>query len=366
MAPSQVGSRVSYISMNVTTVTDVIPTTANLSLANSTSTSLPLSEHTLDIWVVVLEFILGTVGIVGNFLVCVIIWRAKFLHNFTNYLILSLAFADLVASVCIVGNVFVLEAVLFTWTPSNRVAAELYCRFYSNRFLFWTCVTASVFNLVCVTFERFFAIVYPLHYPLYFTSKKVGLMIAGTWIIALVQELFAFFVNYYDTTKQECGYHYTSEAAAIFVGVLVFLLSYFLPLLVMVWAYYRIMSNLKRGAHNSQASGGNNNRGDPAILRARRKVVYVLFTVVIAFVVLWSPNQIVYLFENFGVVIVSTDHVLYKLFRLMAFSNSVINPIIYAFKYKQFRKGFRVAIMCLCTSNHIHDNQAATTELSNS
>ena len=349
-----------YLSLNETVVTELQPVPSD-----SLTTIAPEPETLFDVWVVVLEFILGIVGIVGNFLVCVIIWRAKFLHNFTNYLILSLAVADLVASLSLVFNVFVLEAHLVRSVPENDIAAELYCRLYSSRFVFWTSVTASVFNLVCVTFERFFAIVYPLHYPLYFTGRKVAMMVAGTWSFALLQEIFAFFVNYYIAEEGTCGYGYPTEAGRVIVGVLVFLLSYFLPLVAMIWAYYRIMHNLKHGAKNSQASGGNSTRGDPTILRARRKVVYVLFTVVIAFVVLWTPNQAVYLFENFGVTIVSTEHTLYKVFRLMAFSNSVINPIIYAFKYKQFRKGFRVAIMCVCTSNHIHDNRmAGTTDLS--
>lgn len=363
MATTQIIEHVIYLTMNESAVTELVPSMANTSA--NTTTAAPTHEAHLDVWVVVLEFILGIIGIVGNSLVCFIIWKAKFLHNLTNYLILSLAFADLVASLSLVCNVFVLEAQLGV-TPANRIAAELYCRLYSSRFLFWTSVTASVFNLVCVTYERFFAIVYPLHYPLYFNERKVVMLVTGTWMFALLQEVFAFFVNYYDKDTKECGYGYPTEAGGIFVGVLVFLLSYFLPLVVMIWAYYKIMHNLKRGAQHSHAGGGINNRGDPAILRARRKVVYVLFTVVIAFVVLWTPNQLVYLFENFGIIIVSTDHTLYKVFRLMAFSNSVINPIIYAFKYKQFRKGFRVAIMCLCTSNHIHDGQTATTELSNS
>ncbi|PIK51166.1 putative tachykinin-like peptides receptor 86C [Apostichopus japonicus] len=295
-----------------------------------------------DLWVVVLMVILGVVGVIGNTLVCIIIFRARFLHNLTNYLILSLAVADLSASFFLVVNVFPLEAQLIRQPPSSRVAAEIYCRFYSSRHFFWVSVTASVFNLVCVTFERFFAIVYPLHYPLYFNLRKVQIMIFMTWAIPNLQEAFAFFINPYLPESHSCGYGFSSEELGIFVGVFVFLISYFLPLVIMIFAYYLIFHNLKKET-NSGDQSQTQVQAD-SMSKARKKVVQVLIIVVIAFTVLWTPNQVSYFFENLKKPIVPTSHTLYKLFRLMAFSNSVINPFIYAFKYKQFRKGFRVAI----------------------
>ncbi|XP_038074141.1 dopamine receptor 2-like [Patiria miniata] len=310
-------------------------------------------------WVYGIEVTLGIVGTVGNVFVCLIILRAKFLHNMTNYLILNLAVADMSASVSLIFNVFLVETAIVQ-APSGVAAGEIYCRFYGNLYFFWVCVTASVFNLIVVTLERFYAIVYPLHYPRYFTPKRVALLVALTWVGAFAQEFFALLINSYNSVTRTCDYGFPNLASQIAVGLFVFLSSYFCPLCVMIWAYYKIMRNLSMSARNLM----NQQTEDPAyaLLRARKKVVHVLFTVVMAFLVLWTPNQVVYLFENFKVELIPVHHIVYSIFRMMAFSNSVINPIIYAFKYKQFRKGFRVLMCGRCMTNNVGAGQ---TELSN-
>ena len=310
-----------------------------------------------DAWVLGLEVLFGITGIIGNLLVCIIIIRAKFLHNLTNYLILSLAVADMFASLFLVCNVFLYEAGLIP-IPMNRLGAEIYCRLYASLMFFWICVTTSVFNLVIVTLERFFAIVYPLRYPIYFTKGRARLIVALTWIISVLQELFALWINPYNPETHQCDYKYPNKGMEIFNGVFIFLISYFLPLLVMIWSYYLIMRNLKRSASNMmrEQSAGDNAY---SLLRARKRVIHVLLTVVIAFVILWSPNHIVYLLQNFGIYLVSVTSAWYKLTRVMALANSVINPFIYAFKYKQFRKGFRVVI-CGCVANQVSDHTRAT------
>ncbi|XP_022094013.1 muscarinic acetylcholine receptor M2-like [Acanthaster planci] len=310
-------------------------------------------------WVYGIEVTLGIVGTVGNVFVCLIILRAKFLHNMTNYLILNLAVADMTASLCLIFNVFLVETSIVE-PPSGVAVGEIYCRLYGNLHLFWVCVTASVFNLIVVTLERFYAIVYPLHYTRYFTTKRVTLLVALTWLGAFLQEFFALFINSYDAASGTCAYGFPNLASQIAVGLFVFLSSYFCPLCVMIWAYYKIMRNLKKSARNLM----NQQTEDPAygLLRARKKIVQVLFTVVMAFLILWTPNQVVYLFENFHVELVPTTHIVYSIFRMMAFSNSVVNPIIYAFKYKQFRKGFRVLMCSGCMANNVG---AIQTELSN-
>ncbi|XP_072016165.1 galanin receptor type 1-like [Amphiura filiformis] len=325
--------------------------------AGNNTTSAPVAAESVDAWVLGLELVFGIIGTIGNLLVIIIIIRAKFLHNLTNYLILSLALADMIASMFLIFNVFLYEAGFIT-IPDNRIAAEIYCRLYASFMFFWICVTTSVFNLVIVTLERFFAIVYPLRYPLYFTKGRARLIVALTWIFSILQELFALWINSYNSEKHQCDYKYPHEAVEIFNGVFIFFISYFLPLLIMIWSYYLIMRNLKRsaGAMMREQSAGENAY---SLLRARKRVIHVLLTVVIAFVILWSPNHIVYLFQNFGIYLVDVRSAWYKLTRVMALANSVINPFIYAFKYRQFRKGFRVVI-CGCVANQVSDHTRAT------
>ncbi|XP_071792298.1 tachykinin-like peptides receptor 86C [Asterias amurensis] len=335
----------------------------NTTLANYTGdewTEDNTPSDSKDVWIYALEITFGVVGTVGNSLVCLIIIRAKFLHNMTNYLILSLAVADFAASLSLIFNVFFVDDGI-TSAPKRayRAGGELYCRLYGNLFFFWVCVTASVFNLIVVTLERFFAIVFPLHYNHYFTNRRIVILVVLTWVLAVLQEFFALLINSYDAEKEVCAYGFPNIATQVAIGLFIFLTSYFLPLVVMIWAYYKIMRNLQQSARTLL----NQQTEDPAyaLLRARKKVVQVLFTVVMAFLVLWTPNQVVYLFENLTFPILETDHILYALFRLMAFSNSVVNPFIYGFKYKQFRKGFRVVVCGKCMVNNVGGSHELST-----
>ncbi len=329
---------------------------STIAVPGNNTTAEPMDSGDEDAWVLGLELVFGIIGTIGNLLVCIIIVRAKFLHNLTNYLILSLAVADMIASLLLIFNVFLYEAALIS-IPDNRIGAEIYCRLYASLMFFWICVTTSVFNLVIVTLERFFAIVYPLRYPVYFTKGRARIIVALTWIVSILQELFALWINSYNPKTHSCDYMYPHEAVEIFNGVFIFFISYFLPLLIMIWSYYLIMRNLKRsaGAMMREQSGEN----AYSLLRARKRVIHVLLTVVCAFVILWSPNHIVYLLQNFGIYLVDIESAWYKLTRVMALANSVINPFIYAFKYKQFRKGFRVVI-CGCVANQVSDHTRAT------
>lgn len=331
-----------------------IPTTPTDNVTVGETSDHGFSE---DAWVLGLELVFGVIGTIGNLLVCIIIIRAKFLHNLTNYLILSLAVTDMCASMLLMFNVFLYEANLVS-IPSNHIAAEFFCRLYASLMFFWICVTTSVYHLVLVTLERFFAIVYPLRYPNYFTKSRARRIVALTWTVSVLQELFALWINSYNSETKVCDYNYPHKGAEIFNGVFIFFVSYFLPLVIMIWSYYLIMRNLKKsaGAMIREQSGGENAY---SLLRARKRVIHVLLLVVMAFVILWSPNQLVYLFQNFGIYLVPIDSPWYKLTRVMALANSVVNPFIYAFKYRQFRKGFRVVI-CGCVANQVSDHTRAT------
>ncbi|XP_033113791.1 bombesin receptor subtype-3-like [Anneissia japonica] len=314
------------------------------------------TSSTVD-WVIVLEVVLGVIGTVGNSVICAVIIRVKSMHSLTNYLILSLAIADLLSSILLIVNVFPVEAAYLD-VPDSAILAELFCRFYNNLFFFWVCLTASVFNLVCVTIERFFALVFPLYYERHFTSGKVWVMIAGTWVVSFIQEFAAPFVNSYDSDIHQCTYGFPDTASQRLNGVLIFLISYLIPLIFMIYSYNRILQNLKIDAGKQSPM---NAAQAMTLLNARKRVISVLLIVLGAFCVLWTPNQVVYLFQNFDIELVAVSSVWYKVFRLMAQSNSVVNSFIYGYKYKKFRKAVRLLFGRYFCSNEVGLDDIGTT-----
>ena len=77
-----------------------------------------------------------------------------------------------------------------------------------------------------------------------------------------------------------------------------------------------------------------------SLLRARRNTFKTFLIVFVTFLICWTPNQIIYFSFNLGMPLQFTEWY-YLLSVAMVASNSCVNPVIYALKYRQFRKGLR-------------------------
>jgi len=79
---------------------------------------------------------------------------------------------------------------------------------------------------------------------------------------------------------------------------------------------------------------------------AGRNALVTSLMVCCGFVVCWTPNEIVF-FLNFLGHSVDFGGWLYHLSTVLVFTNSCINPFIYAAKYREFQHGVRRLIATL-------------------
>lgn len=113
-----------------------------------------------SLYVTVLVAILCSVvillALIGNTLVVSVIIRYKQLQNATNYILLSLAIADITVAFLVMIPATI-QDVTGEW-----IFSQLFCKFY-NAFDI-TCCTASILNLLLVAIDRYIAIFRPLKY----------------------------------------------------------------------------------------------------------------------------------------------------------------------------------------------------------
>ncbi|XP_006815768.1 allatostatin-A receptor-like [Saccoglossus kowalevskii] len=316
------------------------------------TTSWPPAAAT-DIYMYI-ELALGIIGTVGNGLVIVVVLSTPQMKTLTNYFIINLAVADLMTSMLLICNRFLLK--IGDFPVPGGVSGELYCRLYFSAQFFWFTINASSYNLVLVTMERYFAIVHPLSYDKYFSKRSTAVFIACTWCFVFVLQFFTVAFHGYD---EEIGCHlsvYPNAASAMAIGVMYFVLSYFVPLNVMICAYYKIVSCLKLSASSLVSS----NRGDDrahTLLVARKRVIRMLLLVLLAYGICWTPDSLLFLCYNLGVEI-NLGATFVQIIVVLKFANSILNPFIYVFKYKQFRqsllKGFCSYMPCV--RNKIEDH----------
>ncbi|XP_038044873.1 galanin receptor 2a-like [Patiria miniata] len=272
----------------------------------------------------------------GNTLVIVVFVRVGRLRTLTNYFIISLAAADLITAITVIPSFFPVEGL------PDDARGVIYCRLVASDVFMWTALKASVFNLIAVTLERYLAVVYPLRHKRLFSPTKAKISVALTWVIAVVLNFFGPLVQ--DVQDGKCVVVWHSDALRISVGVSVFLVTYLIPVLVMLVTYIRILAKIRtqtRAASQTAHRAHSQNRL-VAYHAARRGVVETLFIVVLAFAVCWTPDQMMFLAQNAG----HFDYegsAIYPYFLLLALTNSCLNPVIYSIKNRSFRKSIKLA-----------------------
>lgn len=110
-----------------------------------------------------LEILVAFVAIVGNAMVIIVFHRERRLRRRTNYYIVSLALADL-----LVG----LLGIPFAIMASIGLPTNLYSCLFTVSLLIVLC-TISIFCLVAVSIDRYWAILYPLAYSRNIRTKTV-------------------------------------------------------------------------------------------------------------------------------------------------------------------------------------------------
>ena len=294
----------------------------------------------------------GIIGMVCNTLAWLVILRTKNLLHTTNYLLAYLAVIDSLSCFFM----FFYNATHKIFHQSTLTWREFYCRLIYNAFSQTVTTSVSSYTLCVVTYERYIGIVHPLHYQQMISNKKVTVIVLITWLISLlisILRLFALSASD-ETNNTPCYRNPHGQELEYTATVLFIFFSYLLPILFMSWAYYKIQATLKRNAHqlkqqNVQAAGNE-------LLRARQKVVNMLMIVMGAIIVCWFPFFLQKILCVWKWCDSETAYKLSRSLTLLYYMNSVINPIIYVFKYKKFRKGLQDMICC-CISRAPRPNR---------
>ncbi|XP_053198285.1 D(3) dopamine receptor [Scomber japonicus] len=182
----------------------------------------------------------------GNVLVCLAVLRERSLQTTTNYLVVSLAVADLLVASLVMPWAVYLEVVGGAW---------LFSRLYCNIFVTLDVMmcTASILNLCAISIDRYTAVVMPVLYNTTHRSRKrVFVMIATVWVLAFAVScplLFGF-----NTTDDPMVCSISNPDFVIYSSVVSFYLPFIVTLLVYIRIYVFLRMRRKRIAFG-QARG---------------------------------------------------------------------------------------------------------------
>ncbi|XP_072030362.1 allatostatin-A receptor-like [Amphiura filiformis] len=297
------------------------------------------TDATFLIFQLYIPIIIGILGILGNGLVCFIfIYKRKVFTSLTSRLILNQSMIDFTSSI-----VFLLQR--FAPNPkssASKLWIDFVCRAWGTEFFLWSFNNASTGNLVLISLERFFAICHPVKHRKYFTRKRIILGCVLVYIFSFLQMTYAPILA--DETYK-CYVVFKNQEAQMTFGLIQFSVTYLIPLFLMIFFYYNIWRRLQR-RHGTREQG----RSEDPFRRAKRNVTVTLFLVSLVFIICWSPASITYLLYNLGYSYDITSE-MHAVFLTLVLMNMVVNPIIYSFNYKEFRRQIKYTFL-KCSRNY--------------
>ncbi|XP_076867176.1 dopamine receptor D2b [Brachyhypopomus gauderio] len=187
----------------------------------------------------------------GNVLVCMAVSREKALQTTTNYLIVSLAVADLLVATLVMPWVVYLE-VVGEWRFS-----KIHCDIFVT--LDVMMCTASILNLCAISIDRYTAVAMPMLYNTRYSSKRrVTVMISVVWVLSFAISCPLLFGLNNTATRDDAVCEIANPAFVVYSSIMSFYVPFIITLLVYVQIYVvlrrrRKRVNTKRGGHRGDA-----------------------------------------------------------------------------------------------------------------
>ncbi|XP_058483540.1 adenosine receptor A2b [Solea solea] len=306
---------------------------------------------------IVIEVLIAILSISGNILVCWAVAINSTLKNATNYFLVSLAVADILVG-CL--------AIPFAITISVGIVLDFYgCLFLACFVLVLT--QSSIFSLLAIAIDRYLAVKIPLRYKELMTGKTAREIITILWILSFVIGLIPFFgwnlkqsfcakirrdntSNTSLTQELSAGDNTIScERPCFFESVVDmhymvyfnFFVCVLVPLLIMLGIYMKIFTVARNQLRQIELKCvGNGDSQNHGLLQREIRAAKSLSIIVGLFAVCWLPVHILNCLTLFYKQLHKPTVVMYVAI-LMSHANSAVNPIIYAYRIRDFRNTFR-------------------------
>ncbi|KAM6357453.1 neuromedin-U receptor 2 [Alca torda] len=289
------------------------------------------------------------VGVVGNFLVCLVILKHRNMKTPTNYYLFSLAISDLL--VLLFG--MPLE-VYEMWSNYPFLFGPVGC--YFKTALFETVCFASILSVTTVSVERYIAVLHPFRAKLESTRKRALRTIVVLWVLSVLFALpntgtHGIMLQYFPNGTPVPG----SATCTVVMPMWIYncivqitsFLFYVLPMGVISVLYYLMGLRLK-GDKSLEAEEMAVNVQRPS----RKSVTKMLFVLVMVFAICWAPFHIDRLFFSFVVEWTEPLANIFNLIHVVSgvffYLSSAVNPIIYNLLSQRFRMAFLTVISPRC------------------
>nr|XP_043905649.1 trace amine-associated receptor 4-like [Solea senegalensis] len=301
---------------------------------NADQIQLNESANVPDITAVTISYLLCIFGgslsvliMLGNLLVIISIVYFKQLHTPTNFLMLSLAVADLLVGLLVLP----FSVVLFV--RSYWSGQDLLCTIRGS--IDMILCNSSILNLCIISVDRYYAVCHPLTYRVKINSRIVWIMILVSWTVSVLIGVGLGLSQNQNQSNNRCTLSPNKKKSSFIMGAI---FTFFIPALMMSSIYLKILMVAQKQARSIQKT----TKSGSTVSKVERKATKTLAIVMGVFLMSWTPYFLCINLNPVSNYIIPL-HVL-QAFKLLGWSNSMFNPCVYAFFYSWFRSAFRMII----------------------
>ena len=182
------------------------------------------------------------ITILGNMLVITAVVKELYLRTITNYLIVSLAIADVM-----VGGIVMPFSISLEMNNNIWYYGTTWCDLWHSFDVLGS--SASILNLCLISLDRYWAITDPIAYPNRMSPFRVSVLIAFVWFCsaAISFPAIAWWKAVTPSNLPDNVCLFTDDSAYLIFSSLV---SFYFPTIVMIFVYIRIY----RAARNQRKS----------------------------------------------------------------------------------------------------------------
>ena len=301
---------------------------------NKTPTKVSFTN--VQISSLVLYSILLCVGSTGNIVIVLRVVADRKLRSPTFIVISGLAAADFLFLGCRIP-LEILHMLNVNWVYGRNL-----CKI--SFFIYQTASYSAAYHLVLLATVRYYLLVHPIPASIHLTARKSTMATLGVWVVAAtLLSPVAFTSDLISVVYGEAEYTYCTVNPSDPHSMKTFVIcysafSYLLPLVLIITLH---CLKARAVAHALQNVGQN-----------KRQLSSIVVVVILMFGILLLPVHVKNMVAVFIRVPQNTPLQATDLFfRCLAYSNSCINPFVYAFLSVQFRKSLKRMSRCSKSSN---------------
>lgn len=223
----------------------------------------------------------------------------------------------------------------FDMMPENYgILRNFYCTFWLSTYIIWSLCCSSVYNLMFLTIERFYAITKPMQYNPDAVYKRLPFILTTAWLSGFALSFMV--AMFFEIVDGQCALTVIYRYPTLFKSMT----PYYIIALVMIPSTVMIFAYVKMGLF--LASSQFSSKGH----RIAQKNLFQTCLILMLVFVATGFNHCVSLVMYYIGYYPDSSNDQYQISAALVILNSCINPYVYCIRYRDFQQQVKHLLGC--------------------